>query len=62
MIARRLRDAVADMTHWPEFDYVIVNDDFDRAVADLKSIMAGHGEALRSDRPELKAMTAALLA
>ena len=53
VIARRLRDAIADMTHWSEFDYVIVNDDFDRAVADLKSIVEGHGEALRSNRPEL---------
>lgn len=62
VIARRLQDAVADMTHWPEFDYVIVNDDFDHALADLKKIIAGQGQTLRSDRPELKAITAALLA
>ena len=62
VIARRLRDAVDDMTHWPEFDYVIVNDDFDHALADLKKIIAGQGQTLRSDRPELKAITAALLA
>jgi guanylate kinase len=62
VIARRLRDAVADITHWSEFDCVIVNDEFDRALADLKSIVAGHGDALRSDRPELKDVTAALLA
>jgi guanylate kinase len=62
IIARRLRDAVADMTHWPEFDYVIVNDDFDHALADLKAIIADQGQGLRSDRPELKAITARLLA
>jgi guanylate kinase len=62
VIARRLRDAAADTTHWSEFDYVIVNDDFDRALTDLKSIVAGHGEALRSGRPELKDVTATLLA
>jgi len=62
IIARRLRDAVADMTHWSEFDYVIVNDDFDHALADLKAIIADHGQSLRSDRPELKAITARLLA
>ena len=28
-IARRLRDAVGDMSHWKEFDYVVVNDDFE---------------------------------
>ena len=30
-ITRRLRDAVADMSHYREFDYVIVNDRFDQA-------------------------------
>src|SRR6267142_2312091 len=28
VIARRLRDAATDMSHWAEFDYVVVNDDF----------------------------------
>ncbi|MGH8199552.1 MAG: guanylate kinase, partial [Steroidobacteraceae bacterium] len=28
VISRRLRDAVSDMSHWREFDYVVVNDDF----------------------------------
>jgi guanylate kinase len=44
VIARRLRDAVSDMSHWREFDYVVVNDDFERAVTDLIAIVAGHGE------------------
>ncbi|MDE2050826.1 MAG: guanylate kinase [Gammaproteobacteria bacterium] len=44
VIARRLRDAVSDMSHWREFDYVVVNDDFERAVADLTAIVAAHGE------------------
>lgn len=44
VIARRLRDAVSDMSHWREFDYVVVNDDFERAVADLVAIVSGHGE------------------
>lgn len=44
VIARRLRDAVSDMSHWREFDYVVVNDDFERAVADLMTIVAAHGE------------------
>lgn len=44
VIARRLRDAVSDMSHWREFDYVVVNDDFEHAVADLMTIVAAHGE------------------
>ena len=43
VIARRLRDAVGDMSHWNEFDYVVVNDDFERAVADLGRHRRGPG-------------------
>jgi len=46
VIARRLRDAVGDMSHWREFDYVVVNDDFETAVADLMAIVAAHGERI----------------
>lgn len=61
VIARRLADAVADMSHWREFDYVVVNDDFDRAVDELADIIAGRGGALRKDRPELAPLLANLL-
>ncbi len=44
VIARRLRDAVSDMSHWREFDYVVVNDDFEKAVGDLMAIVRAHGE------------------
>jgi guanylate kinase len=62
VIARRLRDAVADMGHWNEFDYVIVNEDFEAAVRDFQVILAGHGEALRGSRPELRSLLGRLLA
>ncbi|HVH84736.1 MAG TPA: guanylate kinase, partial [Steroidobacteraceae bacterium] len=62
VIRRRLQDAAGDMSHSIEFDYVVVNDDFDKAVADLRRIIAGQGEDLRSDRPELKALLGELLA
>jgi len=38
-IARRMRDAVTEMSHYPEFDYLVVNDDFDLALNQLKSII-----------------------
>jgi guanylate kinase len=62
VIERRLRDAVGDMTHWSEFNYVVVNDDFEQAVADLVDIVSGKGENLRASRPELKPLLAELLA
>jgi guanylate kinase len=62
VIARRLKDAVGDMSHWCEFDYVVVNDDFERAVAELAAIAAGRGQPSRADRPTLKPVVSALLA
>jgi len=62
VIARRLADAAADMSHYKEFDYVVVNDDFARAVEDLRLIVDGRGEALRADRAELTPLVRELLA
>jgi guanylate kinase len=62
VIERRLRDAVGDMTHWREFGYVVVNDDFEHAVSDLMRIVSGKGEDLRAGRPELQPLLAELLA
>ena len=62
VIARRLRDSIADMSHWQEFDYVVINDDFERALEDLQAIVAGGGEHLRSTRPELKPFVDKLMA
>ena len=61
VIARRLRDAVGDMSHWNEFDYVVVNDDFERAVADLERIVEGSGQDLAADRKSLKPLLAELI-
>jgi len=61
-IKRRLRDAVGDMSHWKEFDYVVVNDDFARALEDLTRIVDSRGEQLRADRPALTPLIAELLA
>jgi guanylate kinase len=61
-IARRLADAVSDMSHWSEFDYVVVNDDFERALVDLTRIVDGNGELLRANRPALTLLLSELLA
>jgi guanylate kinase len=41
VIERRLRDALSDMSHWEEFDYCIINDDLQHAVAELEAVLAG---------------------
>jgi guanylate kinase len=61
VIARRLQDAVGDMAHYREFGYVVVNDDFDTACGQLERILAGTGQALTSDRPDLGPLLTDLL-
>jgi guanylate kinase len=41
VIARRMREATSEMSHYGEFDHVVVNDDFDRALADILHIVRG---------------------
>ena len=62
VIERRLRDAVADMSHFAEFDYVVVNDDFEKAVAQLLAILRGGGAEFGAKRPDLAPLLADLLA
>ena len=74
VIARRLADAAADMSHCLEFDYAIVNDRFEQAVAELLAIVDGQADAtadgqgkdkaaaLAAKRPELRALLQSLVA
>jgi guanylate kinase len=61
VIERRLKDAAQDLAHWTEFDYVVVNDQFERAVADLLAIVQQRGEELAATRPEVAGFAAGLL-
>lgn len=54
VIERRLRDAISDMSHWDEFDYVIINDDLDTAVVDIEAVLDGRGEASATSNPALR--------
>ena len=62
VIARRLRDARSDMTHWHEFDHVVINDDFAAALDRLAAVIAGRSRATRTDSPEVRAAATAILA
>jgi guanylate kinase len=61
VIARRLKDAAHDITHWTEFDYVVINDQFDQALADLHEIVQERGASLSATRPEVARFAAGLL-
>jgi guanylate kinase len=62
VIERRLRDAVGDMSHYGEFDAVVVNADFEDAVADLQRIVHGSLADYRPSRDALRPVVANLLA
>jgi guanylate kinase len=38
IIDTRMREAVSEMVHYVEYDYLIINDDFTHALEDLKSV------------------------
>lgn len=61
VIRRRLRDALGDMTHWSEFDHVVVNDDFEAALAKLAAIIVDGDRSARSDRPDVRAAAARIV-
>ena len=61
VIERRLRDAVSDIGRWQEFDYVVINDDLDQAVADLEAVFAGDGAAQATTNPAVQRTVARIL-
>ena len=42
VIARRMRDAESEMSHYAEFDYLVINDDFETALEELKAIITAN--------------------
>jgi guanylate kinase len=48
VIEKRLANALEEITHWNEYDYVVINDDLERAFKEVKSILIA--ERLRQDR------------
>ena len=54
VIERRLKDARSDMSHWDEFDHIIINDDLDEAIEALEAVLRGDGDASSTDNPKLR--------
>ncbi len=48
VVASRMAEANAEMSHYPEYDYIIVNDDLERSVQSVRAILAA--ERLRRER------------
>jgi len=54
VIRRRFGDAVADMSHWSEFDYAVINDQLDTAADQLHAIIQGRAGDNRTDSSALR--------
>ena len=50
------------MSHWREFDYVVVNDRFEEALSELAAIVSGYGAPHRSGEPSIASAAEAILA
>ena len=61
VINRRLRDAVSDMSHYAEFEFVVVNDDFETALLDLQAIVAAQKLRLSTSQHRLAPLLSDLL-
>lgn len=55
-ISARMAEAIDEISHYREFDYILINNDFDVALYDLKRLIAGNGSDLRLDQSR-KALT-----
>jgi len=54
-VRKRLANAMEEIGHWKEYDYVLVNKDLDRSFSDLRSIVAA--ERVRRERKSMTART-----
>jgi guanylate kinase len=60
-ITRRMRGAVTEMSHHGEFDYILVNDDFELAFTELKSVVIANRLTKDRQQQNLKSLITALL-
>jgi guanylate kinase len=61
LIQRRMQDAINEMSHYAEFDYLVVNDDFDQALQDLTCIIKSNRLSQLQQEQSLEKLLISLL-
>jgi len=61
IIARRMRDAKSETSHYSEYDYLVVNDEFDKALVELKSIVLARRSRYEAQSQRLSLLLKELL-
>ena len=61
VIERRMKDAVSEMSHFPEFDYLVLNDAFAVALEELKAIFVANRLLMPSQEARHEALLSDLM-
>lgn len=61
VIDRRMAEAVSEMRHYHEADYLVINDDFDTALADLRALVRSQRLGLEQQQRRHSALLASLV-
>lgn len=61
VIDRRMQDAVTEMSHYAEYNYLVVNDDFSHALTELKSIILANRLTIEYQQQNLSGLLIDLL-
>ncbi|RVU29719.1 MULTISPECIES: guanylate kinase [Neptunomonas] len=61
VIDLRMSEAISEMQHYDEFDYVVINDNFDQALTELQAIFVAQRQRLSKQRDGKRALIADLL-
>ena len=61
IIAKRMSEATSEISHYDEYDYVVINDEFDHAVNMIKSIFQSNRLTLDAQQKSNKALLDNLL-
>ena len=62
IIEGRMREAVSEMSHYVEYDYLIINDDFAQALEDLKAVFRANRLQQKPQQEKFSGLLADLLA
>lgn len=62
VIEKRMREAVSEMTHYVEYDYLVINDDFAHALIDLQAIFRANQLLQEPQQQRFRSLLQELLA
>ena len=61
VIDRRMRDAISETSHYDEYDYLVINDDFETALKDIHNIFKAGRLKLKPQKHQFEHLIAELL-